>query len=266
MASLADPWGVPLVVTLFALALAFSGAAQEAALPSRSVTLPAQTFPSETPSQQLLALQRWTADYDAWKAWFVKWRGRLEPGLFSAKPRRDAPVPPAWLPDACTSLVDDTGPLADACRAWRESLHDHDGTGLLMQQSAQTQTKQEAVVKTKWWEHVHLDAMWPMTQSGSSAFGVAGMHTTLHVSKRLQVFLAPGAILMRLPSINGGQTWSAATDWGFSYGLFDFRMPGMERPTTVHLNFARVWVFGAGAVTMPGELYLAGFSLTFKQR
>jgi len=257
-----------LVATLFVVALAVADPAQTdpAHLSSRVIALPPQTFPLETPSQQLLALQRWTADYAAWKAWFVKWRGRLEPGLFSAKARREPPVPPPWLPDACVSLVDDTGPLADACRAYRESQHDFDGTGLLMQQAAQTQTKQEAVEHTKWWEHVHVDAFWPMTQSGSDAFGVAGMHTTLYVTTRLQVFLAPGAILMRLPAVSGGRTWSAATDWGFSYSLFNFRMPGMDRPSTVHLNVARVWVLGANTVTMPGELYLAGFSITFKQR
>lgn len=230
------------------------------------MTLPPQTFPVESPLQQVYALQRWTHDYDEWKAWFVKWRGRLEPGLLSAKPRREAPVPPSWLPDACTSLVDDTGPLADACRAWHEWLHDTDGTGLIAEQAAQARVKQEKVEKTVWWERVHIDALWPMTQSGSNAFGVAGMHTTLHVTKRMQVFLTPGLILMRVPAVDGGRTWSAATDWGFSYSLFDFRMPGIERPSTLHFNMARVWVLGANGLTMPGEMYLAGFSITFKRR
>jgi hypothetical protein len=257
-----------LVVVTLVLALAVPAAAQtdESRLPSRTVTLPAHTFSADSPSQQLFALQRWTHDYDEWKAWFVKWRGRLEPGLFSAKPRRQAPVPPAWLPDACTSLVDDNGPLAEACRAWHEWLHDNDGTGLIVQRAAQARAQQEAQERSVWWEHVHLDALWPMTQSGSSAYGVAGMHTTLYVTKRLQVFVAPGAILMRLPAVSGGRTWSAATDWGFSWSLFDFRMPGTDRPSTVHLNMARVWVLGGSAAVMPGELYLAGFSITFKRR
>lgn len=230
------------------------------------MTLPAHTFRAESPSQQITALQRWTRDYDEWKAWFVKWGGRLEPGWFSAKQRREPPVPPPWLPDACLSLVADSGPLADACRAWRDWLSDRDGSGIVAQQAARARAKQEAPEKTIWWEHVHVDALWPMTQSGSNAYGVAGMHTTLHVTKRLQVFVAPGAILMRLPAVNGGRAWSAATDWGFSWSLFDFRMPGLERASTVHLNFARVWVLGGSAVVMPGELYLAGFSVTFKRR
>jgi hypothetical protein len=255
-----------LVVVTFVLALAVPAAGQADALPSRSVTLPVHTFPAETPSQQLLALQRWTHDYDEWKTWFVKWRGRIEPGFFSAKPRREAPVPPAWLPDACTSLVDDSGPLADACRAWRDSLQLNDGAGVIAQQAAQAQAAQEKVEKTVWWEHVHIDGMWPMTQTGSSAIGIAGMHTTMFVTKRLQVFLTPGVILMRLPAVDGSRTWSAATDWGFSYRLFDFRFPGFDRPSTAHVNFARVWVLNGNGVTMPGEVYLAGFSFTFKRR
>jgi len=256
-----------MVVVTLVLALAGAAVGQpDSPLPSRSIALPAHTFPGDSPSQQLLALHRWTRDYDEWKAWFVKWRGRMQPGLFSAKPRREAPVPPAWLPDACVSLVDDQGPLAEACRAWRESLHDYDGAGLIVQQAAQAQQKQEAVQKTVWWEHVHVDGFWPMTQSGSSTFGVAGMHTTLYVTKRLQVFMVPGAILMRMPDINGGRTWAAGTDWGFSYSLFDFRFPGTDRPSTIHLNMARVWVLGGNTFQMPGELYLAGFSITFKRR
>jgi hypothetical protein len=256
------------VVVTLVLALAVPAVAQTDAppLPSRTVTLPSQTFPVESPSQQLFALLQWTRDYDAWKAWFTKWEGRLQPGLFSAKPRREAPVPPAWLPDACTSLVDEAGPLADACRAWHDWIQDSDAAGIAAQQAAQARAQQEKPEKTIWWEHIHVDAFWPMTQSGSSAFGVAGMHTTLHVTKRLQVFMTPGAILMRVPAVNGGRSWSAATDWGFSYSLFDFRMPGMDRRSTVHLNMARVWMLGANAVEMPGELYLAGFSITFKRR
>ena len=256
-----------MVVALFVVALAVPGPAQADALPSRTITLPVHAFPSESPARQIDLLQQWTRDYDAWKEWFVKWRGRVQPGLFKAKARRESPVPPAWLADSCTSLVDHTGPLADACRAFREWLHDHDGTGLYAQQTLQARNQQEAPPKTIWWEHVHIDGMWPMTQSGSSAFGVAGMHSTLYVTKRLQVFLTPGAILMRVPSSDGEGAWTGATDWGFSYRLFDFRFPGSDRPSTVHLNMARVWLFSdAQSSAMSGDLYLAGFSLTFKRR
>jgi hypothetical protein len=105
-----------------------------------------------------------------------------------------------------------------------------------------------------------------MSNSTTSAFGVAGVHTTLHVTRRFQVFLTPGVILMRLPTLQGTTTWTAAADWGFSYGLFDLRVPVVGRPGTVHLNIARVWLLGVGGVPVTGETYLAGFSLSLKQR
>jgi hypothetical protein len=40
----------------------------------------------------------------------------------------------------------------------------------------------------------------------------------------------------------------------------------MDRPSTVHFNVARVWVMGNAGRPVPGELYLAGLSLTFTQR
>ena len=100
-----------------------------------------------------------------------------------------------------------------------------------------------------------------MTRAGSSAFGVAGVHTTLHVTKPFQVFLAPGFILMRVPAPDGSRTWTAAADRGFSYGLFDVPLPMAARLATVHLNMARVWVLGGDSVAMRGEMYLAAFLL-----
>lgn len=111
-----------------------------------------------------------------------------------------------------------------------------------------------------------MDALWPMTQSGSSAFGVAGMHATMHLTKRLQVFMAPGMLLMRLPGLDGTETWSAATDWGFSYMLFHFRLPGLRHASSAHFNMARVWMLGANVAPMTGDMYVAGLSLTFRKR
>jgi hypothetical protein len=179
--------------------------------------------------------------------------------------RRPAPVPPDWLPEFCERISEEEGPVADACRAWREWRSD-DASLVITQQIAQARADIESPQKTKWWERIHIDGLWPMTRAGSSAFGVAGMHTTLHVTKRFQVFLTPGLILMRLPALDGTPTWSAATDWGFSYGLVDFRLPATRRPATLHLNFARVWVLGSTSLATTGEMYVAGFSLSFKQR
>jgi hypothetical protein len=162
-------------------------------------------------------------------------------------------------------VIGESGPAAEACAAWRASTEDQ-AAAEMQAQINQARTAVESPDHTKWWERVHVDALWPMTKAGSSALGVAGMHTTLHLTSRVQVFLTPGLILMRLPSLTGDMTWSAATDWGFSYRLTNFRIPATTRPAALHLNLARVWILGSSAVLMPGEVYLAGLSLSFKQR
>lgn len=241
--------------------------AQESVLlPSRAIALPPLVPPDGlSPGERLIAIERWASDYQKWQAWRAQWRNRPEPGWFSNKERREPPTPPEWLAESCVSVADDDDWLTEGCRAWREWTQNDESVDQMAQQVAQTRANQEAPRRTIWWERIHLDALWPMTQSGTSAFGVAGTHATFNVTKRFQVFMAPGLILMRLPVL-GEQTWSVATDWGFSFRMADFRMPGLQRPSTVHFNIARVWILGTGGQPVPGELYLAGLSLTFKQR
>jgi hypothetical protein len=228
--------------------------------------LPALSPVVITDDQQLRLLRQWTHDYQEWKAWYLQWRNQPEPGWFSSRHRRQPPVPPSWLPAECAQAVDDRGPLAEACAALREWQANDMVAALMTQQIAQARTTTEAPDKTKFWEHIHVDAFWPMTRVGSSAFGLVGVHTTVHITSRFQVFLTPGLILMRAPTVTGDSAWSAATDWGFSFRLFDLRVPVANRPGSVHLNIARVWLFGTNGVASTGETYLAGFSLTFKQR
>jgi hypothetical protein len=117
-----------------------------------------------------------------------------------------------------------------------------------------------------WWQQIHLDALWPMAQGGPGGFGLCGIHATVNLTERVQVFLGPGVILLRLPTADGSQTWSTGADWGFSYRLGDFNLPGANRPVRLHVNLARVWVLGSAPLPVPAELYLAGFSLSFRPR
>jgi len=241
----------------------------ESPLASRSIVMSVAAPSGDSAVQILNTLERWTRDYDEYKTWFGQWRNRREPGWWSSRDRRVAPVPPAWLPSACLSAADEDGPLREACRALRESERDlaDEAAAVAAHQAAQVRSQLESPQKTSWWSRVHIDAIWPMTRSGTSAFGVAGMHVTVPVAGRFQVFAAPGAILMRLPSIDGSAKLTAATDWGFSFRLADFRLPAMNRASTVHFNMARVWLLDKPATLQaPGDLYVAGFSLTFKQR
>lgn len=216
-------------------------------------------------AQRRLELQQWTRDYKEWKEWFARWYNRPEPGWWSAHGRQPRPEPPAWLPGVCGSIIDADEMLAEGCRLWRESERG-DVAVLLEQQIAQTRTQSEAPQRSVWWQHIHVDALWPITQTGTGAFGVAGAHVTIPVTHRIQVFAAPGIILMRVPSNDARQSWSAATDWGFSYRMFNFRMPGLTRLSTLHFNIARVWFFSTDGLPLSRSVYLAGFSATFNPR
>jgi hypothetical protein len=249
------------------LCLVASVAAQSPSpLPSRPVIVSGFTPIGVSAGQQVALLQKWTHDYQEWRDWYLQWRNRPEPGVFSSRARRAPPAPPAWLPSICAEATEDAGPVAEACAAWREWQADDMAASVMSQQIAQTRAAVESPQKTLWWERVHVDALWPMTRAGSNAFGLVGMHTTVHLTKRFQVFLLPGFILMRAPGLDGAMHVSPATDWGFSVRLFDLRVPIVGRPGSVHLNMARVWMLGNTTMAAASETYLAGLSLSLKKR
>jgi hypothetical protein len=209
-------------------------------LPSRPILL-AMPAPDASPvSERLERIEQWTRDYSAWKTWFEQWRNRREPGWWGTRPRRDRPDPPASLVAVCPVPSDETGVLNDACRLLAEWRTEDVATAIVVQQQTSTRAHKEATLRSAWWQHVHLDALWPMTQGTSGVFGLVGLHTTIAVSDRVQVFLAPGAILMRVPGVSGNQEWKPATHWGFSYRVVDFTVAGMRRPVTLHANLAKI--------------------------
>jgi hypothetical protein len=217
--------------------------------------------------EEMKAIERWMREYTSWRAWSAEWLNKREPSLFGTRERRDRPDPPAPLLAACPVAIEETGVLADACRMLDEWRNDDLATELIKQQMAVARNQKENTQKTIWWQHIHLDALWPMTQGTTGIFGVLGLHTTIDLTGRIELFLAPGAILLRVPSQSGNGQWKPATDWGFSYRLADFTMPRMSRPATLHVNLARVWFIG-GSDSVPGvrnDMYLGGFSLTFKK-
>jgi hypothetical protein len=152
--------------------------------------------------------------------------------------------------------------LADACRLlvdWRDDI----ATAQVRAQLRSERQAREASTRTTWWNHVHVDALW-LTPNASVSYGVVGVHATLKVAGRWQVFVAPGAILLNVPTPRGGRAWQPATDLGFSYRLFDFRVPGGRRQNTLHLNLARAWLLGGADSFVSSSVDLAGFSVTFK--
>jgi hypothetical protein len=214
--------------------------------------------------QRLKELRRWVHDYGDWQDWRTKWRNTREPGWFGSRDRRPRPDPPEWVVESCSDQLDDADDLVAACALLADWNAD-EAAAKLRQQLAMARAQREAPTKSLWWEHVHVDAAWPMTQWRSSVYGVIGMHATIEVAGRFEVFVAPGAMVLSLPAPGGAHELKPAADWGFAYRLFDFTFPGTSVPCRLHLNLARAWIFGGPSRLMESTIDLAGFSVTFKK-
>jgi hypothetical protein len=261
---------VAVLVCLVASATATSAQTAEedrGLLPARSILVGEQGLPAASPpdlATRTRELQRWTRAYNSWKQWRDKWANRSEPGWFTAyRDRVTRPDPPEWLSDDCLDLADDEGVLADACALLSEWKDDY-ATAQLKRETVAARAQHEAPTKSLWWEHLHVDGLWPMAQWRASVYGMLGMHATVDVAGRFQVFVAPGVILLNLPSVAGGRELKPATDWGFAYRLTGFRFPGTERRGVLHLNVAKAWVFAGPSNVFRTSVDLVGFSVTLK--
>jgi hypothetical protein len=235
-------------------------------LPSRPIEIPSLMLPVEAADfdQRRRDLALWVDQFAAWKKWHDEWRNRAEPGWFRARERRPRPEPPSWLFDQCPTLIQADSLFDDACRLlveWNE-----DAAAEVLRQTNATQQPPEAPpTKTLWWEHVHLDMLWVMPQPGVRVYGVVGVHATMEIGRRFEMFIAPGAILMNLPSAKGGREWTAATDWGIAFRVFDFQVPGTHQRATLHANLAKAWVLANPTVLGKRSVDLMGLSVSLKR-
>jgi hypothetical protein len=237
-------------------------------LPARVIESPGLVVPVADPyvEQQRRDVIQWMEAFTAWKKWRAVWRNRIEPGFFGVKARRPRPDPPEWLFHQCADAEQYDQLLEDACRLLVE-WGDDDIAAQLRQQTAATRLAPETPPeKTRWWEHVHLDTLWVMPQSNARIYGVIGVHATIEIAGRLEMFVSPGAMLVNLPSARGGREWKPATHWGFALRLFDFRIPGAGRQATLHANLAKAWLFGGPSAFGTTTLDLAGLSVSFKKQ
>jgi hypothetical protein len=209
-------------------------------------------------------LQRWVDSFSAWKDWMEQWGNRREPGWFStSRERRPRPDPPVWLFRRCPESPDDPDEIVEACTLLAEWGTDYPSAQAAnVRATATVQSENED--KFTWWEHVHLDAGWPALQSSVSLFGVVGMHATTTVHGRLEVFVAPGAMLLNVPTNDGGRAWKLATNYGIAYRLGEFKFPGNRR-ALLHLNLAKAWLLDAGPDVPTKSTDFVGFSVTFKK-
>lgn len=235
-------------------------------LPATSVPLAEPVIAPSTSSAivdeagRIAAARQWTREYTDWKKWYDQWKGKPEPGWLGLRERRQKPDPPVWLFDACEDVTEPESSMADACvllQAWQED----DLAAQLKPQTLNARSRSEDT-RTTFWNNVHADALW-MTPNSSASFGAIGIHVTLKVAGRWQVFVAPGAILLNVALPDGTRSWQPATDMGFSFRLVDLTLPG-RRQGTLHLNVARAWILGGPESLLSSSVDLAGLSLTFK--
>ena len=209
-------------------------------------------------------LKTWVEAFTKWQEWAAQWTGRRQPGWFTGfRDRPEKPDPPAWLAERCSFRSgDDSELLLRACGLlveWREDY------ATAQTRAARDLARIEKPAKTVWWEHVHMELLWPAMQWQSSTYAVVGMHTATTVKGRLQVFLTPGAMLLNLPTRYGTRTWKFATNYGAGWRLFDFTFPG-QRPASLHVNLAKAWVLSDVSDVVTGQtMDFVGFSITFNK-
>jgi hypothetical protein len=249
-----------LTFALLFLIPAAPGAAQTARVPAET-SAAADASGGVDLAARAQALEQWI---DAFKHWQ---RVRDQKLARRYVPKIDPkPSPPDWLFDDCQALVrDDTGIWTEACQLLVE-WQDDPATAQIRRDRASARSQAEVPTNTTWWQHVHLDGLWPMTQTGASVYGIIGTHVTVNVSGRWEVSIAPGAMLLTLPGPRGARDWKIATDWGVSYRLTDFVLPGTHRPAHLHVNFVTAWVLGGPSNVVPSRIALAGLSITLGRK
>jgi len=268
---------VPILITVVAVlsATATPSVAQtsegQAVLPATPVprveqmVTPSVSLVLEDPAElakRVSALEQWTREFTEWREWQEQWKGRPEPGLFTTRDRRPKPEPPAWLFDDCENLVDVEDIRAEACKllvVWQEDY----GTTQVRASMLTARTQDEKPTKSSWWSYIHIDGLW-ITPAASVTYGVVGVHVAFKVAGRWQLFAAPGAILLNVPTPGGTRAWRPATDIGVSYRLIDIKIPGSRRQGTLHVNLAKAWLLGSSASFINSTVDLVGLSVTFK--
>jgi hypothetical protein len=218
------------------------------------------------PAARAAELDRWIRDFEGWREWSAEWRGRPEPGLFTGyRPRRDMPEPPVWLAARCATTVDDAELMTRACRLLAEWRDGDVAAETVREARADATERREEASKTRFWEHIHVDLFWPALQWQAGIYGVAGMHAATSIRGRWQVFVAPGAMLLNLPTRNGHRAWKVAANYGIGYRLIDFTFPG-GRPAVLHVNLAKTWILSSTADLAVGRTVdVIGLSVTFRR-
>jgi len=221
--------------------------------------------------QRFAELAKWSREYRAWEKWFEMWGNRVARNFDDQLiwERKKRPEPPDWLAAECQGYLGVDDLLAGSCHILR---HWDEQPVLILQRrqmSLATSGGQadEKVVKSSFYQRVHLTALWTQSQyPAPPAYGIVGMQIGVFEAGRLTL-PSLGVMLVMIPHGDGSHDWKPATTLGFGYRICDFVPPFMKKQVSLHFNIARTTVHGAqGIIPVASNLNLFGLSVSPRHR
>lgn len=209
---------------------------------------------------QLVELTKWVKDDANYLKWYKAYGNRVRVKL------RHRPDPPDWLSTECVDLIGGEGLLVSACNLFLEI---QEGELLTTtRKTIQTQRAQrEALIKTKWFERIHLGGGWPVVSDlKQSQYGaIIATHISVVDFGRVEINL-PGLMFLSLPDNRGRRVIRQATHFGISLKLNTFTFPGTKQKYVSHLNLTNARVLdGFSKFASREPLSLIGLSFTVKK-
>lgn len=223
------------------------------------------------------ALAAWIREYHAWQEWNAKWGNRRQwiphpfpypfwkesPDIFSyVAPRKLEPAPPVWLGDTCAGRPNGTvepDVRTEGCRlltVWKDDYVTHQ----LRVATATARAQRDDTGRSRFLEHIHFSGLWTNVDAGGATgrvYGLAGVHATIDVYGRWQIYALPGVVAVSVPNLQGSRTVTIGYDWGMAFRLFNLRIPVIDMPVKAHLNLAHVWM-----PEVHQKINMAGLSFT----
>ena len=198
--------------------------------------------------QRLDELALWLRQYHAWEAWFEQWGNRVARN-FDDQPlwqRRHRPEPPVWLEEACADYLFADQLLVSACSILS---HWDDEPLRILQRRRSTVVRSggtvgDKVVKTSFFQRVHLTGLWMRAQYPAAAvYGIVGMQVSVIEIGRYTL-PAVGVMMVMIPDGEGGHDWKPATTLSVGFRICDFVPPLMKKRASLHINIARTNIHG----------------------
>jgi hypothetical protein len=219
--------------------------------------------------QRLDELALWLRQYHAWEEWFEQWGNRVARS-FSDRPiweRKERPEPPVWLEDTCADNFPASELLVTACSILR---HWDEDPGRIVQRKRSTVvrsggTVSDKVVKTSFFQRVHLTGLWTRAQFPATAvYGIVGMQVSV-IEKGRITLPAVGVMLVMMPDGQGGHAWKPATTLGVGYRICDFVPPLTKKRASLHINIARTFIHGVSDERVLPSMNLNFFGLSISK-